>query len=331
MNYSESLPILEEIKKASKILINCHRSPDSDSVGSALGLSRALEIMGKDVLVICPSDIPPDLQFLSGSNEIAKRVDFSNFNFSDYDLFITLDSSSYGMVSGSNEIEKTKDVPIVVIDHHPSNTGYGIINLIDEKMTSTGELLFRLFEDWEVSPDQITANCLLTGIIGDTGCFMYQNVGEDTLKIAARLISLGADKDNIVYNIYRNINFSELKVWGKIIENMQMDKVNRFVWSTLSVTDCKDYVNLENVKEDAANLFFSIVRDTDFGIIMQEMEGGELSVSLRSRSDFDVSQIAKELGGGGHKAASGVRIENIPFDEAVEKVLSVARKYAKKD
>ena len=331
MNYSESLPILEEIKKANKILINCHRSPDSDSVGSALGLSRVLKIMGKETSIICPSDVPPDLQFLSGSDEIVRRVDYSDFNFSDYDLFITLDSSSYGMVSGSNDIEKTKDVSIVVIDHHSSNTGYGIINLIDEKMTSTGELLFRVFEDWETNLDSITANCLLTGIVGDTGCFMYQNVGEDTLKIAARLISLGADKDNIVYNIYRNINFSELKVWGKIIENMQMDTTNCFVWSTLSIADCKDYVNLENVKEDAANLFFSIVRDTDFGIIMQEMESGELSVSLRSRSDFDVSKIAEELGGGGHKAAAGVRIENTPFDKAVEKVLSVARKYAKKD
>jgi phosphoesterase RecJ-like protein len=64
---------------------------------------------------------------------------------------------------------------------------------------------------------------------------------------------------------------------------------------------------------------------------MEEREDGELSVSFRSRSGFDVSEIAKEVGGGGHKAAAGARVEGLPFDEAVEKVLEAARKYAKKD
>jgi bifunctional oligoribonuclease and PAP phosphatase NrnA len=286
--------------------------------------------MGKEVLIVCPSELPADLKFLPGSEEI-KRIDFPSFIFSDYDLFFAIDSSNYSMVSGSKDLKQTEDVPFIVIDHHFSNEGYGKINLIDSKTTSTCEVLFKIFEDWGTHIDADIANCLLTGIIGDTGCFMYQGVGENTLKIAANLISLGADKDKIVYNIYRNISFSELKVWGKIIENMQIDHENHFVWSTLPITVSKDIVATENVKEDAANLFFAIIKDTDFGIIMEEREDGALSASFRSRSGFDVSEVAKEVGGGGHKPAAGARIEGLPFDEAVEKVLEAARKYAKKD
>ena len=327
MNYKESKKILEEIKKAKRILVNCHRSPDSDAVGSALALSGILGNMGKEVLIICPGEVPEDLKFLNGSDKI-KRVDFANFNFSDYDLFLVIDSSSYNMVSGSKGLPQP-DIPLIVIDHHFSNDNFGDINLVDDSITSTGELLFRLFEDWGVEIDKDAAEGLLTGMIGDTGSFQYQNVGEATLTVAAKLMRLGADKDKIIYNIYRNVSFAEVKIWGKIIENMQIDLKHRFIWSAVSVLDYKDFVG-ESVKEDAANLFFPIVKDTDFGMIMEERSDGVLSVSFRSRSNFDVSQIAREVGGGGHKAAAGARIEGMDFDEAVEKVLAATRKYANK-
>lgn len=329
MNYKESKKILKEIEKANKILVNCHRGPDSDSVGSALALLKVLEGMGKEVLIISPSEIPEDLRFLEGAEKI-KRIDYASFDFSEYDVFLAVDSSSYSMVSGSKELAQPETIPFFVIDHHFSNEGFGKINLIDSNVTSTGELLFRVFEDWGIRLNADIAECLLTGIIGDTGSFQYQNVGESTLRAAADLIKLGANKDRIIYNIYRNISFSEIKIWGKIIENMHIDTERRFVWSVLRVEDYSGFVGNESIKEDAANLFFPVVKGTDFGIIMEERADNILSVSFRARSDFDVSKVAREVGGGGHKAAAGARVENLPLDEAVEKVLEAARKHAKK-
>lgn len=330
MNYKESPIILKEITDSKKILVNCHRGPDSDSIGSALALSKVVRGMGKEVEVICPSDIPEDLMFLDGASEI-KKIDFATFKFAGYDTFLVIDSSNYSMVSGSKEMAVAKDVPIIVIDHHFSNDKFGSINLVDSDMTSTGELLFHIFKDWGVKLNQDIAQSLLTGIIGDTGCFQYQNVGDRTLEVAADLIRLGANKDEIIYNIYRNVGFNEVKIWGKIIENMEIDKEYRFVWSVLPITDYQNIVGVDSAKEDAANLFFPIVRDTDFGIIMEERDDATLSISFRSRSNFDVSEVAKEIGGGGHKAAAGARIEGLPFEEAVEKVLAAARKHAKKN
>lgn len=326
MNYKESPTILSEIKKSRKILINCHRGPDSDSVGSALAMFDVLKKMGKSVTVICPSDIPADLNFLEGANEIV-RVNFTTFDFSDYDLFLVLDSSSYSMATGLKD-SKRPAIRTIVIDHHYTNEKFGDINLIDAKVTSTGELLYLLFKDWRAPIEKDAAESLLTGIIGDTGTFQYQNVGQDTLRIAAELMEKGASKDKIVFNLYRNIEFKEVKMWGKFIEKMMIE--DGFVWSAIPLATYKDLGEYSYAKEDVANLFSPIVKGTEFGIIMVEVSQDVLSVSFRSRTGFDVSKIAEELGGGGHKAASGARIEGIPFQEAVNKVLVAARKYVQK-
>jgi phosphoesterase RecJ-like protein len=325
MNYKESTKILKEVRKAKKILINCHRGPDSDSVGSALALSGVLKNMSKEVSVICPSDIPKDLNFLKGADSI-KRVNFSTFDFSIYDLFFIIDSSTYSMVTGLKDNDKPS-INTVVIDHHVSNERFGKINLVDAKITSTGELLYKVFEDWDVPIDKEVGECLLTGIIGDTGSFQYQNVGQGTLRIAASLMDAGADKDKIIYNIYRNIDFKEIKMWGKFIENMKIE--DNFIWSAIPLSTYKDFGEYIYAKEDVANLFFPVVKGTDFGIVMVETNDNVLSVSFRSRSGFDVSKIAEAVGGGGHKAAAGARIEELPFQEAVNKVLTAARKYVK--
>lgn len=326
MNYKESPTILSEVKKSNKILINCHRGPDSDSVGSALAMFDVLKKMGKSVTVICPSDIPIDLAFLEGANKIV-RVNFATFDFSEYDLFFILDSSTYSMATGFKD-SKRPTVRTIVIDHHYTNEKFGDINLVDAKATSTGELLYLLFNDWHVPISKEAAESLLTGIIGDTGTFQYQNVGQDTLRIAAELMEKGASKDKIVFNLFRNIEFKEVKMWGKFIEKMMIE--DGFAWSAIPFATYKDFGEYSYAKEDVANLFAPIVKGTEFGIIMVEVSQDVLSVSFRSRTGFDVSKIAMEVGGGGHKAASGARIEGIPFQEAVNKVLIAARKYVKK-
>ena len=326
-NYKESKLILEEIKKAKNILVNCHRGPDGDSVGSALSMQSVVSNMDKKVDIVCPNKLPADLLFLNNSNKI-KTVDFATFDFSNYDLFIILDSSTYSMVTGAEKIEKP-DIKMVVIDHHFTNVGFGDINLIDSQVTSTAELLFKIFVDWGVSLDSDISTKLLTGILSDTGCFQYGGVGKPTFEIAGELLSLGADKDKVIFNIYRSVEFNSIKFWGKVIENMQYDSNHSFVWSAIPLSVYKEYGEDSSSKEDVANLFSPVVKDTDFGLIMIEIDKEVLAVSFRARSNFDVSKIAKDLGGGGHIAASGAKVKG-PFKDSVNKVLEVCKKYAKK-
>lgn len=326
-NYKESKLILSEIKKANNILLNCHRSPDPDSVGSALSMKRVLEKIGKMVEVVCPTErIDSTIDYLDGYENI-KNIDFAKYDYSGFDLLITLDSSSWIMVTDNPSIEIYK-LPIIVIDHHETNDRYGKINLADKSRIATGEILFRVYEDWGVKLDKKAADCLMAAIIGDSGAFRFPGVDSKTFQVAEKLMKLGADKDKAIHNIYRSEDFNMLKFWAEVLGRLEFDRENRFIWSAVPYDVYNKYQKLIGAREISASQFAQIVEDTDFGFVAVESEEGQLSVSFRSRTGFNTSEIALELGGGGHIYASGARIE-APFDQAVETVLKSARKFAK--
>lgn len=330
MNYKESKIILEEIKKAKRILVNCHRGPDPDSVGSSLALYGVLEKLGKRVEIVCPSnEIPENTAFLKNFKKVQKNVNFSRFDFSKFDLFITLDSSSWEMVTDLKDF-MPPNIPVVVIDHHKTNTRYGRINLVDDKVTSTGELIYLVIEDWGLDINKDIATALMTGIVGDTGAFRFPGSTRKTFEVAGTLMSEGADKDKIIFHIYHSISFDVIKFWGEAINKVKVDSEHRFVWSAVPYEKFVELGGEKISRESSASLFAQIVDGTDFGFVMVEQEKNALSVSFRSRTGVDTSSIAAELGGGGHIYASGAKVEGLPFDKAVEKVLQVARKYSRK-
>ena len=327
MNYDLSAKILKEVKKASKILINCHRNPDPDSIGSALALFGVLKEMGKEVEVICSTKLDKNTGFLENF-EVIKTVDIKKFDFSKFDLFIVIDSSTWDMVTGAKDVERPKGLTIVTIDHHFTNDEFGDINLIDPRVTSAAELLYKVLNDWGVELDQETSTALLAGIISDTGAFRYTGVSKETLLTASDLISKGANKEKIIFNIFNNLEMNVLKMVGEMINKLEKDEEMKFCWCAIPLELYEKFGKPDGAKEYASNTFIQSIRDTDFGIIMVEVEEKKLSVSFRSRTGFDVSKIALALGGGGHKAAAGANILGLSYTDAVNKVLQTARKVA---
>lgn len=328
MNYDLSPEILEEVKKAKKILLNCHRSPDPDSVGSALAMRKILLGMDKEVKIVCPDNVSGDSKFLK-SADVVEKIDYDNFDFSPFDLFIILDSAEWSQVLGFGK-EKKPSVKKINIDHHFTNEKFGIINLVDAERSSTSEILFRIFDDWGVVVDGEVAEDLLTGIIYDTSCLEHSSADIETAKIFVKLMELGADKNKIISNIFRNLNFDMVKAMTEITKNIQLDKEHRFVWSAVPFEVISQYPGSFGIKSMAAGLYAASIQGADFGMIMVEEKKDFLNVSFRAKMGFDISKIADELGGGGHKQAGATVLRGIPFDKAVEKVLSVARKYVKK-
>lgn len=331
MHYKESQLILDEIKKAKRILLNCHRGPDPDGIGSTLAMKSVLENMGKTVDVICPSkSISKQTTFLKGYNDIYLGIDFDNYDFSKYDLFITLDTPNLPLLTGKDG-SKTPDIQTIVIDHHFISTLDGTVELRDKDATSVGEMLYKIFKDWEIKLEKDVAECILTSIIGDTGAFAYPNTTSTTLRIAAEIIDMGIDKDMIVNRIYRNEDFEMIKFWYEVLSRMEIDREHNFIFSMIPYDVYKKYSRLDDAKAKAASIFAPIVSGTDFGFIGVEEAPEFITISFRGRTDFDTSVIAKELGGGGHKVASAAKFEGISFEKVKEKVLEVARKYARKN
>ena len=329
MKYKDSRKILRLLKRSKKILINAHRHPDSDGVGSALAFYEYLVTLKKEVKIICPDELSEENLFLPFSEKVEK-VDFGNFDFSKWDLFLVLDSSNWEVVAGNTDI-KIPDINILLIDHHITSTKFGTLNLVDEIMSSTSELVYLLFKDWKVKISKSISQNLLAGIIGDTGIFQYPNVTSQTFDAAKDLMVKGANKNEIVDYLYRNYPFDQLKLWGEILNKMEFDQENKFVYSAISNDIYKKYNEPVGAKSIASSMFCPVVKDSDFGMIMIEQEKNNLSVSFRSKKDFNVADLAKALGGGGHILAAAVTIRDMEFEKAVEKVLSVVRKYVQKN
>ncbi|MBN1169254.1 bifunctional oligoribonuclease/PAP phosphatase NrnA [Candidatus Woesebacteria bacterium] len=328
MNYKKSSLIFKKINKATKILVNCHRSPDPDSVGSAISMKNVLERMGKKVRIVCPSDeIEKYVHYLKDFEKI-ETINFKNIDFSKYDLLITLDTSTWEMATDDKDIS-IPDITVIVIDHHKSNKGYGTINLIDSGSSSCCEILYWIYKDWGIELNKIAADALMAGIIGDTGAFRFPSANSRTFKTAQELIDLGADKNKAIHYIYRNENFNMIKFWGEVLTRMQIDKKRRFIWSAVPYDIYQKYGKPVGGKEVTATNFAQIIDGTDFGFIAIEQEKGILSVSFRSRTGFDTTRIATRLGGGGHVYASGAKVE-ADFESALKKVLQISRQVVMK-
>ncbi len=326
MNFKESSKILNEIKKAKRILVNLHRSPDFDSFGSAIPLYYFLTSLGKDVELILTStsDISEELSLRPESSFI-KFIDYSSFDFKNFDLFISPDSASWGQVS-DNVTSKVPEIPIIVIDHHPTNEKFGKINLIEEKAASCSEVIYKLLKDWDFPIEKKIADILLTGIVADTGGFAFSDNSE-TFRISADLMDLGADKTAIVDKLFRTRKFEVIKYWGEFMSKMEFDRKNKFVWTALPYEIQEKY---KISSSTFSTVFGGTIDGSDFGIVMTEDERKSLKISFRSRKGFDVSKLAQMLGGGGHKMAAGAKIEGLSYKDAVKKVLETARKYATK-
>lgn len=320
-----ALKIFSEIKKAKTILLLIHVAPDTDGIASVLAMNLFLRNLGKKTKVISFSQIPPRFQYLSGTEEI-ETFDFAKVNFTDFDLFICVDCAQENKITRSPfPQEFPKNFKIINIDHHVSNTKFGHINLV-KVVSSTAELLYQLFGLWKVKIDGRLASLLFVGVFADTGCFQYPLTTPETFRMAADLIEKGASLNDAVIHDLRSYNFKTLKYWGRVLNNMQIDKSGKFVWSKITEAERLELGVETTDIEGASSLFAPIVAGTEFGIILTEESENLTRGSLRSRAGFGVSKIAVELGGGGHKQAAGFSI-NLGLGEAEKKVFEVIYKF----
>jgi phosphoesterase RecJ-like protein len=325
MHYQESKAIYEEIKKAKKILTNCHQSPDWDSVASALAIKHALEGLGKDVTIVSPEPIPNPEIYLSGAGDI-KTIDFATYPFANHDLFLLLDIAQRERLTGSKTTPQPPGIRTIVIDHHPDNTLDGQIKLVHPEESSTASILYKLFLDIGFAVSSQLATDLFTGIVGDTLFFKTHNTTPETFHIASDLLKLGADKDLVTKLMFNSYDQNMVNLLGVIFQNTTVDKIGRFAWSAIDYTTYQKLAKPPEARSIALDSFVNSIKDIRFSFVVLEYDMNRTAVSFRSDGDVDVSQLAQKLGGGGHKMASAARIEG-KFEEVVKKVLQTAREF----
>ena len=330
MKYKESKRIFKKLLSSKKVLINCHAGPDADSIGSALALQEFLK--NKKILseVVCPEpyEIPEEFSFLRNISKI-KTTNLKKIDFTKYDLFLIIDTSSYKQVFGTSDY-LVPNIEKIVIDHHESNDIDTKYKLIDTKSPATSQIIYHFLKDNNLEISKEIAAFLLTGIIGDTGGFLFPNTTPDTLKTAAELMEIGADKNKIIHNLFQSIPFKRAVLASELTRTATLDNKHKLVWTKMDYETYKSFGADREAKGLAASLFFQQIKNTDVGLMIVEVEPKKISVSFRARRfGFDTAKIAKELGGGGHKVASGATVEGMDFEKAVNSILKTTRKHLK--
>lgn len=297
------------IDQADTIAIASHVDPDGDNLGSSLGFARALRNYGKDVDVIGHDEVDDYLKFLPDLEYYSK--DYKN----SYDLFLILDASEMERIGTALEIAQNSK-KLSVIDHHVGGGIQTDLNIIVEDSPATCELIYEIIDRLDLPLDEVTASLLFTGIVTDTGRFLYSNVTENTFNAAGKLSTAGADKEFIYRNLYQSKPIKVMQFENEMIANA------KFIGNKVFAVASKELVEKHGVQMGDAENVVNQLRDLDgidVSMIIKEYGPNEFKASLRSK-DFDVAKVARANGGGGHILASGFTI----FEESLEKAQAKA-------
>lgn len=321
MHFEKSKKILGTLKKAKNILINVHRNPDLDSVGSALAFKYILTPFGKKVTMVGPHAIEPAFLFLPGADSI-QTVDFHTFNFKPYDLFLILDSASAQIVTSDPKLP-LPSLPLLVIDHHKGNNIEAELKLVKESASATAEIIYYLLQDWKMRIPKDLATILFSAICHDTVFFKYTENDNETFPIISDLIKLGADKNAVLFNIYNNLDFEFIKNVAFVLSKIKQE--TGFVWTGLNYDEYKKIGCPVGLREYVSDHFFQSVKGTKFGIVMIEEQPGKLCISFRAKAGLDISRLAEQLGGGGHLYRAGATVYGV-YNKSLKHVLSTINK-----
>lgn len=292
------------IKESDNILLFAHSHPDGDTTGSVFALKEYIKGLGKEADVACFDPAPSNLQAI-----IPERFEFpAHLDLSKYKLIIACDSVERGFEKIVNKFNPNQI--IAIFDHHPDIKMEKDINIIDAKASSVCELIYDFFIFNKIGINRIMATCLMLGILGDTGTFQHSNTSARIMEIASDLMKKGAPVSKIVQATFSNRNISTLKLWGRAFERAKINPKNGMIVSVITLQDMEECrASSEDIAQVAGIL--NTVPGTKFSLILSEREGGLVKGSLRSEEykDMDVSRLAAQFGGGGHKLASGFEVK----------------------
>ena len=293
------------------ILITGHINPDGDALGASLCLKILLD----------KENIDADIDF-----DIPNKLP-SNLDHLPYELISNNIKTSYETVfvfdcGNPSRLGKYEDLildasNIIVIDHHINPT-FGTLQIVDSEAASTTQVLYRQLIHEGYIIDKSMANCLLTGLITDTGRFQYPNTTFEVFNIASELLKLGADLPLISENIYGSIEFNGLKLQSEIINRIIFEEDLQFSYSTVYQDDYKKH-NIDAEETDFLIDVVRLVKHAKVALLLKEQPDGSYKGSLRSRNNFNVQELASLFDGGGHKAASGFS-SPLSEEEIIDKI-----------
>ncbi len=313
--------IRAELASAQKVVLTTHLNADGDGAGSEAAMGGWLRRSGRKATIVNPTPLPEGYRFLlDGLSAWTHADEAGRTAIKEADLVLVLDTaeaSRLGQVMPLIESHR-----ILTIDHHPPVTpSLGQPSVRDASAAAAGELVYDLITGAGDVPTQAEAIALYAAIVTDTGSFRYGNTTSRVHQIAAHLVALGVDPEDMYQRLYGGYTLARLSLLQRALAGIRTHDRLPVAWISLTATDMAETGatrdDVEGIVEYARRL-----EGIEVAVLLRELPDGRTKVSLRTSGDADMAAAARTLGGGGHVKAAGVMLE-APLVDAETLVLGV--------
>jgi bifunctional oligoribonuclease and PAP phosphatase NrnA len=309
---------LEVVKGSSSVLIGSHLNPDGDAIGSVLAMAQVLDQLGISTEVAMHHAPPANLKFLPGTERI--NIGWSGKS---HPTCLVLDLEALDRLGSPREGFDAAPT-MVVIDHHVPIQKPGHLRIVSTAYPATCGILTDLIQHLPVTVTPDIAECLVTGILTDTGNFRYPNTTAASLHQVAWLVELGADVSKVSEEVYMRRTLASSRLEGFTRSAMKLTAGNRLAYVTIPYAEFERYGADEDDTEGFVSEILGI-QGVEAAFLLRESKPGKIRGSIRSRGQIDVASAAREFGGGGHRNAAGVSFEGDPWVAESQLIHAVVR------
>lgn len=318
----------DKIKSAKKLLVLGHLNPDGDAIAAVNAIALVAKSFNVPVDAFCIDKKEEPFNFLPLTSKISPSF---TGKLSDYDLVIVVDCGALSRTGIKTLIEQEISKPIgdrpffIEFDHHPQVHSWADLEIRQPELSATCEVIYRFCKSQKIEFSRDLADSILTGILTDTGNFLYPSTSSETINIASKMMEYGARFSKISTLLKNHQDLLTIKLWGLALENLRFNPRYGFAFSILTQEDLKTAMMAAGYQEAVARNDFSKILHSDlFGdiagflsnisgakavMLLRQDAPGKLKGGLRTSSpDIDISLLARQLGGGGHAKASGFEI-----------------------
>ncbi|MEJ5360493.1 MAG: bifunctional oligoribonuclease/PAP phosphatase NrnA [Spirochaetota bacterium] len=293
-----------------QFIISTHESPDPDGLGAEIAFKELLLKLGKQAIIINSDPTPSKFRFIDPENEILifhENMEIDNLH--NYAVFV-LDTNDFDNIGKAYHHIKDSIKDVFIIDHHEGGQDKIKSNFIKVEASSTSEIIGNTLQHFGVIPSFKSAQALYAGIVFDTGCFKYPKTSPVTFVLAAQLVALGVKPYEIYQRIYENNSLEVFRLRALMLSSMEVHFGGKLILMKLTPDMIKESNAPFSEGEVNINLPLTIEGVVASVLVKQDI-GGPVKVSMRTKGDLDVAEIAIANGGGGHKNAAGYKS---PYD-----------------
>lgn len=318
------LPLNELVENAASVIIAGHVRPDGDCVGSCLGMYNYLTGRYPEKKIdIYLEAVPTAFAFLKNADKVKNMSEKTK----GYELFLAIDCGSIDRLGVLEEVFHAAKVT-VCIDHHISNTKYAMYNHVEADASSTGEVLYGLFDKERI--DTGLAECLYLAIVHDTGVFKHTNTSRKTMEVAGALIEKGVLPAKIINYTFYKKTYMQNQLLGRCLLESILLLDGKMIFSVVSRKIMQLYQAVHSDLDGVIDQL-RVTEGIEVAVLLKEDGPQQYKISMRSNGRVDVCKICCFFGGGGHTMAAGCTMNGSVHDVINNISLQVAEQLGRSE